>query len=49
MNLDASQGSFTIDVSGQLGSGAFVNAGSGKINVEHRTQLAFSDSTLSVD
>jgi hypothetical protein len=47
MNLDASRGSFTIDVSGQLGSGTFVNAGSGTINVEHGTQLTFADSTLS--
>jgi hypothetical protein len=47
MNLDASQGSFTIDVSGQLGSGTFVNAGSGTINIEHGTQLDFVDSTLS--
>lgn len=47
MNLDASHGSFTIDVSGQLGSGTFVNAGSGTINVEHGTQLTFADSILS--
>ena len=47
MNLDASHGSFTIDVSSQLGSGTFVNAGSGTINVEHGTQLDFVDSGLS--
>ncbi len=47
MNLDARDGSFTIDVSGQSGSGTFVNAGSGRINVEHGTQLVFADSPLS--
>ncbi|HEX3574080.1 MAG TPA: hypothetical protein VHU42_05715 [Rhodopila sp.] len=46
MNLDAPDGSFTIDVSGQLGSGTFVDAGSARINVENRTTLAFVDSTL---
>jgi hypothetical protein len=47
MNLDAPHGSFTIDVSGQQGSGTFVNAGSGTINVEHGTQLVFAESALS--
>jgi hypothetical protein len=47
MNLDARGGSFTIDVSGQSGSGTFVNAGSGRINVEHGTRLVFAESTLS--
>jgi hypothetical protein len=47
MNLDASNGSFTIDVGGQQGSGTFINAGSGKINVEHGTQLTFADGPLS--
>jgi hypothetical protein len=45
MNLDASGGSFTIDVSGQSGSGRFVNAGSATINVEHGTELIIADSS----
>jgi hypothetical protein len=47
MNLDAPHGSFKIDVSGQQNSGTFVNAGSGRINVEHGTQLVFAESPLS--
>jgi hypothetical protein len=46
MNLDAPHGSFTIDVSGQSGSGTFVNGGSAKINVENRTTLVVADSTV---
>jgi hypothetical protein len=34
-------------VGGQLGSGTFINAGSATINVEHGTQLVFSDDILS--
>jgi hypothetical protein len=47
MNLDAPQGSFTIDVGGQLGSGTLALAGSARIAVENGTTLTFSDDILS--